>query len=237
MDRELTFGRLFKRSFFLQFGAVFMLVGLPLLVFGVFAGLKEQRYAEQGAETDGVVVSKDVRRGKGTSYRVSYVFTARDGRSYSGRASMRRATWDGLRQGSRVRVEYLPDDPAENRIVGSRDRVAAYVLIPMGAAFGGIGAFLFFKDLRRIRTALRLSREGVHAEARVTEVAQTNMSINKVRQWILRYEYTDFRGETHQAKSDYLPPEEAAEWKPGDSATVRYDQHHPKSNVFLGRAG
>ena len=237
MNASLTFGRLLKRSFLLWFGGIWMLVGVPLLVAGLLAAAKEQRYSEEGAEADGVVTRKEIRRGKSTSYRVYYRFRARDGGEFSGRDSTRRARWEELREGGAVRIEYLPSNPAQNRLAGKRNVEAAYILIPLGATFGGVGGFLFFKDLARIRLALRLSREGILADADVTAVEETKVSINRVRQWVVRYSYRDFQGREHAGKSEYLPPEEAAEWKPGDGGQVRYDQNRPEQNVWLGRPG
>ncbi len=104
-----------------------------------------------------------------------------------------------------------------------------------GAGFGGTGAVLFFRGLRRVRTIQRLYREGIRAEGTVTAVEPTRVTINKVRQWVVRFTFHDYTGRLQEAKSEYMPPDEARRWKPGDAGTVRYDQRDPAINLWIGR--
>jgi len=110
-----------------------------------------------------------------------------------------------------------------------------WVMAAVGAAFGGTGVFLFMKGLRRVLAMQRLYREGIRVEGTVTAVEQSNMVINNVRQWVVRFTFHDFTGRVQEAKSEYMPPDEAQEWKPGDTGTVRYDQRDPSINLWTGR--
>lgn len=75
-------------------------------------------------------------------------------------------------------------------------------------------------------------REGVVAEGTLTSVAESNLRIHSVSQWVITYRYQDYRGRTHEGQSGYLSPEEAATWRVGDTGTIRYDRRRPQDSVW-----
>jgi len=82
-----------------------------------------------------------------------------------------------------------------------------------GMGFGVIatlvGGFLFFQSLRRVRMEQRLRRAGIVTEATVTAVTESNFSVNRVLQWVIRYRYADYRGGSYEGQSGYISAEEA----------------------------
>jgi hypothetical protein len=236
MRGEPSFWRLAGRSFALQFGGVWLLVGVGLLGAGLFLLREEMRYADEGERAAGVVVARfTTRSGKETRYRVNYEFTTAAGQVRAGSDRIGRAAWQNLREGATLEVEYLRSNPGMNRLAGGRERAVAYILPSVGGVAALAGGLFFLRGLRRIRTIQRLRREGVFAEGTVLEVKQTNMQVNRVRQWVLEYSYVDYRGQSHRVRSDHMPPEEAAEWRAGEKGAVRYDQSEPATSVWLGR--
>jgi len=236
MNGRPSFFRLAIRQFWLLFGSIWLLVGAIFLVVGGAAQWKDYRYRHEGVRTDAEVVDKARRSGdSSTNYVVVYRFTARDGVIYEGTDSLAFSTWDRLKEGDRVAVVYLPDKPDSNRLEGSNEWLLSVIFCGIGGVFAPIGGALVVRSIFKVRRNLRLMSEGVRVEATVVGVQQTNMRINNVRQWVVRYAYTDMIGQRHEAESDYMSPEEAQCWKEGDTGVVRYDQFHPATCVWLGR--
>ena len=113
--------------------------------------------------------------------------------------------------------------------------VLPLVFTPIGALFGGVGTVIFTIGVRKLRRRRRLEREGVLTDGEVTEIAERNISINRVRQCTIYYTFQDFQGQTQKGDSGLVPPWEAATWKRGDRCKVRYDSARPQENIFMGR--
>lgn len=86
-----------------------------------------------------------------------------------------------------------------------------------------------------MRAIQRLYREGIRAEGTVTAVEPTKVSINRVRQWVVRFTFHDYTGCLQEAKSEDMPLDVARSYKPGDTGTVRYDQRDSSINLWTGR--
>lgn len=230
-----------SRYFWLVFGGIWLVVGLPF-VFSAFHMFRtESRFSEEAASVQGTVLTRDIHRGRSTNggsstrYEVSYRFTA-DDRTFEHRDRVDVQTWEGLTERGPVEVQYLPDDPTQSRIAGETDRVGSFIMGGLGGFFAVAGGLIVAYDVRRRLLRARLQREGVSADATVTGVGPTNLSVNRVPQWVIRYRYADSRGRIHTGKSEYLSPEEAQEWKEGDVGRVRYDRQRPAKNVWFGRS-
>ena len=229
--------RLAFRQFWFLFGGIWLLVGSIFAVVGGGMLWNEWRFRTQGADAEATVVEKYTRRGgKGsTKYYIAYEFTTPDGYNISDSDQVDRSTWDGVEQGSKIRVRYLPATPEKSDIPDSSDIWLPTIFGGIGVVFGGIGAVLFFKGLNRARTISRLIRDGIPTEGTVVAVQESNITINRVRQWEVRYSYHDHIGQVHEASSEYMPPREAQKWKEGDKGAVRYDQNRPEVSCWLGR--
>lgn len=119
-------------------------------------------------------------------------------------------------------------------LVGAKDpdKIAARVIGGFVALAGGAIAGW---GIRKVMLRNRLLRDGVRCEGTVVGVEETNVKFNNVTQWVVRFSFTDYAGQMHQAKTEYMSPDEASEWKPGDTGEVRYDQSRPAVNLWLGR--
>jgi hypothetical protein len=69
----------------------------------------------------------------------------------------------------------------------------------------------------------------------VLEVKPSSTKLNSVRQWNIYYRYQDHLGQTHEGRSDPLPPDEAWAWQVGDAGIVRFDQQRPQDSVWVGK--
>lgn len=226
--------------FWLIFGGVWLVVGVPFAVAGVHMLEIEQRFARAAATVEGKVLTRDIVRarkkdgGSSTRYEVSYRYAA-DAQTHEGEDEVDVHVWEGLREQGPVSVQYLPGDPGRSRIAGTDDRMEAYVMSGIGGLFGLAGGVIVLFDLRgRFRRA-RLRREGTSATATVTAVTPTNFRINGVTQWRVQYTYPDHRGRVQTGKSPIITPHEAESWKEGDQAQVRYDRRRCEHSLWLGR--
>jgi uncharacterized protein DUF3592 len=230
-----TFFTLAKRSFWLLFGGIWLLVGIPFFCLGSYTAWKEMQYKQKGVTTHGEVLQLTSERGsKSTIYYVRYRFTA-EGKTCENRSRVNGSSWRTLQVHGSIDVQYLSDDPQESRVLAQQDWALAIIFPIFGGVFGGVGGFLFAKAFRRILLDHRLYRDGLPAEAQVEGVNQTNMRVNRVCQYVIRYAYRDLQGQVHHAQSYYMPPQEARAWNTGDTGMVRFDSQRPDLSVWVGK--
>lgn len=227
--------------FWLVFGSLWLVAGVPF----VFAGLSmldaEQRFAHEAVTVEGKVLTRDIvyatnkDGGRSTRYKVSYRFTA-EGQTYEGRDEVDVSVWERLREQGPVSVQYLPGDASRSRLAGTDDRIAAYIMAGMGGAFGLAGGVIVLFDLRGRWMRARLRRDGLSATATVQDVTPTNFRINGVTQWRLHYTFPDYRGRLQTGRSPMMAPAEAKSWKKGDTGRVYYDRRRCERSVWVGRS-
>ena len=240
--RRTTYVRAASRSFAFLFGGIWLLVGAPFLVIGLYTAWDtfrlQERFRTEAETAEGMVLTKAITRKKDSrTFHVGYRFPSPDGTTIRTHAQVSGALWDTLVEREPVRVTYLRSDPRINRLEGAgSDWWLPGIFTFFGLVFAPIGGVVFFRGARGIARQLRLETEGTRADATVLEVAPSNMHVNGVQQWQIRYRYQDHRGRKHVATSEVMPPEEAEAWKAGDTAAIRYDRHTPKHSVWIGRA-
>ncbi len=113
-------------------------------------------------------------------------------------------------------------------------RDGMYVFPAVGLVLTAVGAAISRRALQRLRVEQYLRREGLTGEGEVVAVQETSMRYNKRVQWQIHYRYTDRMGAEHPGRSGYLEPEEAAAWKVGDKAVVRFDPRNPARSIWVG---
>lgn len=241
--RPRSFLRLAGRSFPFWFGGIWLVCGVPFVVAGIWVGIdtirQQERYATEAQVTEGMVLTKRISRSKNesTSYWVSYRFRAPDGAIVQGDTKISSALWDRLVEREPIRVTYLPDRPGTHRLEDQGpDWMMPIAFTVIGGLFAVAGAWIFSRGLRSILRELRLQRDGTRALATVTEVEPANVSFNGVGQWRIRYRYRDHGGRERRGESDLLPPEEAEQWKAGDTGVARFDVHAPATSIWVGKA-
>lgn len=246
MGKQPSFFGLAKQSLWVWLGGTFLFVGLIVLLIGPVLAFQELRYRRDGVSVVGTVVTRDIKtdyrpgsgggsRSRNIHYRVRYRFTTPDGRTVEGTDLVSRGTWSALREEGPVDVQYIEGDPAANRVREGSNSLATIIPFVLGAIFTPLGGFFFLKGVRRVRRQLQLLREGPLTEGIVTAVAESNLTVNGRRQWILRYRYPDHSGEPHDGASRELSPEQASGWRVGDRGGVRFDARRPAESIWLGR--
>ncbi len=132
------------------------------LIFGLIffrLGCEEGYYEKGGARVQGVVLqktyspgSRSTGGGRGSSsskHYVSYRFTTNEGRTIEGRYDVLPGTWQKLKAGDPVTVEYLPGSPGTNRIPEQRARSLTWTI--MAFVLLAASAVLFIISRRRAR--------------------------------------------------------------------------------------
>jgi hypothetical protein len=221
--------------FLLPFGAIFLAIGAVTIQ-------QERQFQREGEVAEGIVLTKAIQqatrsgsngRRSSTEYNVTYRFTAPDGQSYEGTQDVSVAAWDGLREQEPVQVQYVASDPSTNRIAGEESWAIGYIFPGIGIVAAAIGAVLLARSLRSSTRKARIWVEGAAAEATVSAVEETNVTVNKRPMWIVRYQYRDHLGQMHDGTSDYMSGDKANAWKRGDTIRVRFDRQEPNTNVWM----
>jgi hypothetical protein len=138
----------FLRWGFLIFGLVFLRLSC-----------EEGYYEKGGARVQGIVLQKTYSpgtrstggtRGSSSKHYVSYRFTTKEGRTIDGRYDVLPGTWQKLKEGDPVTVEYLPDAPGTNRIPEQRARSLTWTI--MALVLLAASGVLFLSSRRQRQT-------------------------------------------------------------------------------------
>ena len=214
-----------------------LLLGGGSLVF-VIGGVmvwEQWSYSSHGQAAEGMVVSKArTVRGRSRDYYVRYRFTREDGHVVEDESRVSEGRWKQLEMGQPVRIEYLTAWRT-SRLAGESEGFIPTLLTVIGGLVASAGVALGIKGRRDSGRQARATRQGYATQATVTEVAESPLSVNRVQQWVISYTYSDHEGQQHSGQSPYLAPEEAASWKVGDMARIRYEFKRPERSSWMGR--
>ena len=214
-----------------------LLLGVGSLVFAIGGVMvwEQSSYRTHGQVAEGMVVSKaHTVRGRSRDYYVRYRFTREDGHLVEDESRVSEQRWQQLAQGQPVRIEYLTAWRT-SRLAGESEGFIPTLLTIVGGLIATAGLVLGSKGRRDSMRQARATRQGYATQATVIEVAESPLSVNRVQQWVISYTYRDHEGREHAGRSPYLAPEEAATWKVGDAARVRYDFKRPERSSWMGR--
>lgn len=212
-------------------GAIFLISGLGFtLVFTQgYHPFDDVRLALWPATATGVITAiRDTYSYENdiSIYEYDFTFTTRREQRVAGRSYSNAGRWTIE---DTVTVQYLPDAPAVARIQGARssrfDPSVLFVLI-----FPFIGAALFLTAaFSGLREAILL-RNGAIADAHLTGLRPTNVSINHVPVLNFEYEFQTASGETFNGTSKSLPSDRL-----GDEAAepALYLPSNPKRSALV----
>lgn len=225
-----------SRTFFLLFGAIFLCVGTTLLYGGITTAIRERAYQKAGEVVEAVVSSKSIRRASrdgntSTRYEITYRFTTAEGTA-EGVAAVAVEEWEALEPGSPFKITHLPGTPGSSRTESSSSMTDALVMIGAGSLAALFGGIVFARSALRIWRERRLLREGLTAQGAVLAIEPSNVAVNRVRQWEVRYRYQDHIGRSHEGTSGALSPDEAHAVAVGDTLAVRFDRDRSEQSVW-----
>ncbi|MGQ0609406.1 MAG: hypothetical protein ACT4OQ_13230 [Chloroflexota bacterium] len=234
-----TFLQLARRSLWLLFGVIFVVAGLLLAIISAGMVWQEGRFAGEGHSVEGVVLGRSIRQAdaaenRSTEYHVRYRFTTSDGQVVDGSDGVSFERWEMLIEEGPITVDYLLDDPGQNRVAGGDDAIVQSFMVGIGLLVLGVGLAICTWQLRRLRLTHRLWREGVAIEGTVVRVEPANVTFNNRPLFRLRYEYGDQAGTRHDGTSGLLSWEDVEGWQPGDRGSIRYDPRRPEQSAWIG---
>ncbi|MCI0634542.1 MAG: DUF3592 domain-containing protein, partial [Actinobacteria bacterium] len=208
------------------------------VVTGIRDTSREREYQEEGQPVTAVVVSKSIRRAtrdgnSSTRYEIAYRFTTEDGRTMEGVDAVDVEEWERLEPGRPFRITYLPGAPASSRAEGSDTMASSLIATGLGSTFALVGGVIFLVSARRVRREWRLLREGQSGQGTVTAIEPTNVSINRRRQWRIRYRYQDHLGRVHAGTSGPVSPTAVEAIAVGDPVDIRFDRAYPEESVWV----
>jgi hypothetical protein len=241
VSHQPSFWPLARKSPGLWFGGFSLLFGLPWLVLNGIVPLHDEwRFAQEGRSTQGMVLTKEIRRSGSTRsetlhYEATYRFAVA-GETIEGRDELSLEDWKRLVEREPADVLYRAQEPSSSRLAGHRPWLLKTLFGLIGLVLTVLGSTLLVRAVRSTRLGLRLRQHGVSAQGTVTELRARNLRVNRVQLWRLQYEYRDFEGRLHVKTFD-LPQDEAHTWKVGDVGGVLFDPVRPTEAVWLGRAG
>lgn len=228
--------RLAFRSIFLLVGLVFSVLGLVFGGIGAMLGLDERAFDTEGRTLEATILNRgivkaDFDRNPATRYFLRYRYQPPQGAPVIDSRTVSVEEWERSPPGTRTRVRAVA---GKSREVGASDWGAVLAFSALGLIFVGVGLPLSYIGAREVRRERRVWHSGVSMPAVVTAVSPTSTWINGVRQWEIRYAYTDAAGMKHTAKSDSMPEAEARRWRVGDSGAVLVDPQAGESSVWAG---
>lgn len=226
------------RGVLLLVGALFSVVGLVFVYTGLQDATRERAYRDEGETVEAIVVAKSIERASrdsnpATRYVIRYRFGAPNGGSAEGRHVVDPETWERLEPGSAFRITYLPGSPQTSRGAEASAMASAVGMIAAGSLLALIGLGLLGWNARVLWRERRLLSSGRAAQATVTAIEPSNVAVNRVRQWIVRYRYSDHLGHAHEGATGTIAPETAHSVEVGDTVEVRFDAQHPEQSVWI----
>lgn len=216
-------------------GALFLFAGVALTWNAAESALEYRNAVElNGVVTGKELVRADREKNRSTRFVARYRVVLPDGERVEADEDLPRIIWEARAVGDAHPMLYLPAKRKTLPPAGSDYFVSAIIMGVIGPVFAIVGWLLLRKPARQVIARLRLLDRGVQATATVTDVFQTSTSVNRMILWQLRYRYRDLGGAEHEAPSDLLTPEEAAEWQAGATGPILYDPVRPTTSAWLG---
>jgi hypothetical protein len=177
-----------------------------------------QRSERDGATAQAHVVQVATRRGEHPRRIVTYGYEV-DGRSYTGRTTLRQRDRRAIAQGEPIAIGYLRSHPESSWMAGYEPDVMPLWVIPLMSGGLLLGAAAITWAVRRQWVLLS---EGRVARARI--VAHKKIRKDKHTAYRVNYEFQTLSGATHTGRYDVRkgPPQV------GTTMTIVYHRDNPK---------
>jgi hypothetical protein len=188
------------------FGAIFLIMGLGFtLVFtSGYHPLDDLRLALAQTTAKGIITQVNETNSTENDvfvYEYIFTFTTKREQTITGRSY---TTGRDLQNGANVTVDYVPEDPAINRIHGARSSAfSSWVLFVL--IFPAIGAALFLSAAIGGLRQVWLLRNGVVADAHIQSARSTGVTVNHVPVLQYGYEIQTAAGETATGSAKSFP--------------------------------
>jgi Protein of unknown function (DUF3592) len=229
-----------RRSVTLWVGTIFIVAGTAAALMSFGEWRDAQRFRREAVPARAIVTAKSIESASrenrtSTRYLVTYRFAASDGGTLDQTEEVPVDDWEQLVEGDSLDVSYVPSDPSTARARAAGPWWIPLLVTGLTALVALVGVAIALPGGRRALLIFRVHRNGVETAATVVDVGPAGVTVNRVAQWRLRYDFRDQDGREHSGESDLLAPQEAVEWRNGDRGAVLYDRNRPSDSVWLGK--
>ncbi|MBF0540968.1 MAG: hypothetical protein HQK91_05910 [Nitrospirae bacterium] len=241
LNNEFIRGLLYKYTSNINIGVICLIIGIAFIIGFLLRYEKDRNYEKYGVLVNATLISKEsVHIEKSHYYYINYKFKTKDGIIKVGRDKIGYDIWKRFREGNLIIVQYLHNDPSSSRMSIDLDEEYRLIVIifTIGCLSFLIGGVLLFKAVKGVLKYLRISRNGILAEATVISSLSTKKEgFTNFRQSnfiVLQYTYNDLYGRPHNDKI-ILHPKDASKYKSGDKCTVRYESTAPEKSAWISK--
>ena len=135
------------------------------------------------------------------NYRVFYVFSASDGKTYNGSGIVAKERWEALKKGDTVEVVYLPNKPTSNRLSDQASGAAVPILASVTAVCALISLVLLALAFRSAGRQAHLLSKGTLAQGKVVEKTErSDITVNGRHPFLVRFCFAIEGGESQDGK-------------------------------------
>lgn len=141
------------------FGILFTLVGMGIVIFGVYLMRQDEALETRGITTEAKIIrvesetsSRSTKRGRrrsSTVYRPIVRFTDAAGTMHEGASILACKEHKYLQPGSHVTITYLPENPDEVLLAGDSREDSNYMMMLLGGIFAAVGGGITIRCARK----------------------------------------------------------------------------------------
>lgn len=155
-----------SKRFFKLFCAIFLIVGIILIVAGIVSQINTSNFLKTAIKTDAkitdIITSRDTDGDLNHDVYISFIV---DGKTYEGRLNGYNSS---MYTGGLTTIYYNPDNP--NDFIGNDGTFFNCLLIALGVAFATVSIFIIHHFAKKNREKFRLQEEGICLHSKITSI-------------------------------------------------------------------
>ena len=155
-----------SKKFLNLFCAIFLIVGIVFVVFGIFSQISTSKFLKTAVKTNATITNIIVSRDSdGDLYHnVSVSFVA-DGKVYEGTLNEYNSN---MYVGGSTTIYYNPDNP--DNFIGNGGKSFNYIFIVLGFAFISVAILVMYRFAKKKQEKFRLQKEGICLTAKISNI-------------------------------------------------------------------
>ena len=232
--KEVIYGYQGGQGALRTIGAIFLLIGLPVVLFmggGLFTDLALAVVGQPATATVvGTRIVTNVEVNGRNPLEIKYEYNVSDKKFVETSYTTRNDIAEIAVTGASIAVEIVPGAPSWSRMKGSTSSTMGYWGLLM-FLFPVAGAVMFGGAVRSNRREIRAFRDGVATKGLVVKRgADTTTEINGKNPFEVIWEF-QVDGTTYKGKLSHMNHEILRRAMPDDEVTVLYDRRNPHVNT------
>lgn len=232
--RDLIYGYHGSQSVLRIIGTIFLLLGIPLMLFLGDGAITDLTLSVSGKTTTATVVSTRVVTNVEVNdvhpVEINYQYEA-EGQKYTGASyTTNGMILNTLMTGTSISIEMVPSLPSWSRMKGTTSsKMGAWVLFFL--IFPFVGGGLLYSAVRSNRREIRAFRDGTAIKGLVVKRAfDTTTEVNGQNPYEISWEF-QVDGTMYKGKLSHMDRAVLDRALPDEEVTVLYDQRDPNVNT------